>query len=288
MASNPQTDTTQGSSEQWDNIWKDYSEDGNVMKKLFTRSRPATIYQFWQRAYFEDFIDLIGDNTNKAFLELGSGRGTTSMYLAAHGINDITLLDLSDTALHQAVMNFETEGLNTPKTVAKNAEATELPDDSYDFIYNIGVLEHFEDPQPILKETFRLLSPGGIVYMPIVPKMPFYKSLICRTLFNPITILKYVGKKLLRRKAKESSGMVRTENGIKEYTKFAKAVGLQDVKCIPYNPYWMVNQDDSIILRSCALPLYRMHYRLKKRLGFKPCLKTLNLASCCYLLTGTK
>ena len=278
---------TQGSSEQWDDIWKDYS--GIAMKKLFTRDTPSTIYQFWQRAYFEDFLKIIGGRTESAFLEMGSGRGTTSLYLASHGVADITLLDLSDTALMQAGKNFEHENLPVPKTVLANAEDTKLPENSYDFIYNIGVLEHFEDPGPFLKETYRLLRPGGVVFMPIVPQMPYYKSLVCRTFFNPLSIAKQAVKKMIGRQSKANDdGMVRTETGKKEYEQISTSLGFKDVKCIPYNPYWKINEDTGIVLNSIALPIYKMHYGAKKALGFRPGLKTLDAACCCYLLTASK
>lgn len=281
--------SVQGSSEQWNDIWNEYSVDGNTMKKLFTRESPSTIYQFWQRAYFEDFMEIIGDQADGKFLELGSGRGTTSLYLANAGIEDITLLDLSEQALAQAVANFEYEKVPAPKTVLANAEDTGLPSDSFDFIYNIGVLEHFEDPAPILRETLRLLRPGGRVFMPIVPQMPYYKSLICRALFNPLSIAKQIVKTIIGRKSKtNNSGMIRTENGKKEYGQISREVGFGNVKCISYNPYWKVNQDDGFIMNSLALPLYKFHYKVKKTIGVKPFFKTIDPAAFCYLLTATK
>ncbi len=141
MNHSQKTSTTQGSSGQWNDIWNEYAGKGNEMKKLFTRGTPSTIYQFWQRAYFEDFIQLIGDKRDGKFLELGSGRGTTSLYLADSGIKDITLVDLSEQALSQAEANFEFENVPPPKTVLANAEDTKLPSNSFDFIYNIGVLD---------------------------------------------------------------------------------------------------------------------------------------------------
>jgi len=278
-----------GSSGQWDDIWTQYSGDDTGMKKLFSRGKPSTIYQFWQRAYFEDFIEIIGERRNGKFLELGSGRGTTSLYLANEGIQDITLLDLSETALSQAVLNFEFEKVPAPKTVLANAEDTGLDSDSFDFIFNIGVLEHFEDPGPILRESFRLLRPGGQIFMPIVPDMPYRKSLICRTLFNPLSIAKQTVKSIIGYKSKVAdSGMTRTKNGKKEYRDISNGIGFSDVKCIPYNPYWRVNEDDGFVMNSLALPAYRLHYAFKKAIGVKPFFKSMEMAACCYLLTATK
>lgn len=289
MNHSQKTSTTQGSSGQWNDIWNEYAGKGNEMKKLFTRGTPSTIYQFWQRAYFEDFMQLIGKKRDGKFLELGSGRGTTSLYLADSGITDITLVDLSEQALSQAKANFEFENVPPPKTVLANAEDTKLQPNSFDFIYNIGVLEHFEDPGPILRETYRLLRPGGKVFMPIVPQMPYHKSLICRALFNPLSIAKQIVKIIIGRKSRtNNSGMVRTENGKKEYVQISREVGFADVNCIPYNPYWRVNQDEGFVMNSLALPLYKFHYKVKRITGVKPFLKTIDPAAFCLLLTCKK
>lgn len=75
---------SKGSYEGWDNIWKGES-DSEKLNLHFTKVKPKTIYQFWQKAYAQDLLNLIKEKDYKSFCELGSGRGTTSMYLSYAG-----------------------------------------------------------------------------------------------------------------------------------------------------------------------------------------------------------
>lgn len=60
--------------------------------------------------------------------------------------------------------------LTKSKRLADNAvvkqakiEATKLPANSADRVVMLAVLEHVDEPLPILKEAFRILKPGGLI-----------------------------------------------------------------------------------------------------------------------------
>jgi len=232
----------QGSHKEWGDIWVENAAD-ETRSCQFTKDTPKDIYQFWQKCYYEDLAHLIKDKNYKKFLELGAGKGTTSMYLANNGTADITLVDLSESGFELARKNFQQEGLKVPEMIVANCEDTQLPEESYDCIYNIGLLEHFEDPKPTIRETYRLLSPGGMEFMPIVPKQPFRNSIPARLKYYPISILKHYVKSMLgmNKRKKQKNNMVRTPYGADEYLKICRAVGFGQLKCIPYNPYWLVH-----------------------------------------------
>ena len=277
-----------GSVKEWDTIWSKYSGDHD-RSILFTRGIPRNIYQFWQRCYFEDLLKLVKPQPDWKLLELASGRATTSTYLASRGFHHITLLDLSETALQQARKNFAREQLPEPETVVGDAEATGLPANHYDLIYNIGVLEHFEDPSKILSESFRILKPGGAIFMPIVPDMPYRHSVLCRLLLNPKSLARKFAKVVIGRKdATSNNSMVRTDAGVSDYEHNAHAAGFDCVRCLPYNPYWKLYSDGSRFEEHLVIPLYRLLYSIKSIFGVNPCLKTWLSTSFCLLLTAMK
>lgn len=279
----------EGSAGTWDAIWQDYSAHDPQMRQLFTRNATTTIYQFWQRCYFEDLLQTVRPQADWQMLELASGRGTTSMYLASRGMTKITLLDLSPAALQQAQANFETEQLPVPRLVQGDAEQTGLSSNSYDLLYNVGVLEHFTDCHKILAESFRILRPGGQIFMPIVPAMPFARSILCRLLFNPVSLAKRLVKRLIgKQPSQKNADMIRTSTDRDEYVRVARLVGFHGVSCLPYNPYWKVNRDGSAIERYLALPLYKLHRAAKKLFGVRPSLKTMSAFGACYLLVAQK
>lgn len=55
-----------------------------------------------------------------------------------------------------------------PVDIEASGDAVPLPDGSVDFVVSSHVLEHFPDPIKALREWYRLVRPGGILFM-IVP-----------------------------------------------------------------------------------------------------------------------
>jgi len=114
-------------------------------------------------------------------LEVGCGSARMSAMLAAQGYETVCL-DFSDTALVSARRNYETVGA---AGVLTQGDAYHLPyrDGSFDVVLSAGLLEHFEEPQPIVDEMVRVLRPGGIFYSDIVPrKFSLFRSLNFLTL----------------------------------------------------------------------------------------------------------
>ena len=184
-----------GEPQQWDGIWQTAEKRGDEV--LFTKSQPQTLKELIQRSYFEDLWHWMGDDAQGAkYLELGSGRGTTSMYLAEQSC-DVTLVDLAETALSLARENFAAYGLKEPTCILANAEQTGLPEESYDCIYNIGLLEHFEDPEPVIREAARLLKPGGTLFMVVVPHISKAKGFLSWLLFKPWFLITRPAKSII-------------------------------------------------------------------------------------------
>lgn len=52
--------------------------------------------------------------------------------------------------------------------IVASGDSIPLPDASQDFVVNAHVLEHFSDPIKALKEWYRLIRPGGYIFM-IIP-----------------------------------------------------------------------------------------------------------------------
>jgi ubiquinone/menaquinone biosynthesis C-methylase UbiE len=275
---------TKGSFEGWDEIWTNQSTD-NVVNPMYTESEPASIYQFWQKGYAEDLIKLVKKHNFNSFCELGSGRGTTTMYLAKEGYGDLTMVDLAEQGFRVAKASFDHYKLPQPTIILENVEKTSLEGNRFDCIYNIGLLEHFDDPAPTLKESFRLLKKGGMIFMPIVPTQPLYKSFIQRLIFNPLSLVKMMIKKLLGREI-QPKNINRTDYGAKIYTDICKEIGFTKIACIPYNPYFKTNSD-GWFMDNITLPVYSWYYNTFKK-GKDLSFKTSGNFDVCILLMAYK
>ncbi len=280
--------TLDGDWQEWNRFW-DSGLDAED-ETLYTPDTPRTLLQLWQRCYFEDLWALMGNRaTTCSYLELGSGRATTSMYVAAHGAGSVTLVDRAPNALALAQRNFERSGLGEPRLVMADAAQTGLPANSYDCIYNIGLLEHFEDPEPVLRETWRLLRPGGLVFMVIVPRIPFTRSLAMRFRLHPINALWFsaraTAKWLLKRH--QGSGFTRTAGAPSYYVRMMRNLGCLEVQCLPYNPYHPVGDNtDREVNRT--VPFYWRHYLRTARRRHRPVLRTARWKALCDLLLARK
>lgn len=273
-----------GSYEGWDEVWSKQSEK-NLLNPMYTENSPATIYQFWQRGYALDLLQMAKENSLSAFCELGSGRGTTTMYLAKEGYTDLTMVDLAEQGFNVAKHSFKHYNLPEPTMILDNVEHTKIEKERFDCIYNIGLLEHFDDPAPTLKEAYRLLKKGGMIYMPIVPTQPLYKSFFHRMIFNPWALAKTIVKILIGKKAK-GKNINRTDYGVEVYREICEKIGYENIISIPYNPYPKVNADGWFESK-VTLPLYKWHYKTFKK-GKPMSLKTSGLFDVCLLLVATK
>lgn len=99
-------------------------------------------------------------------LEIGSGRGETSLCLARKGC-DVTLLDFSEEALKLSEYAANELGLSV-KTVCADA-TKELPfqKNEFDIVFHAGLLEHFEPAERT--DLLRLWKPYGKKHISMVP-----------------------------------------------------------------------------------------------------------------------
>jgi SAM-dependent methyltransferase len=103
-----------------------------------------------------------------ATLEVGAGSGRLSCLLAMAGYRTVCL-DASREALQSARINYET-ARSAGRFVVGDGGALPVRDGAFDVVLSTGLLEHFHDPSPIVREMARVLKPGGLFYSDIVPK----------------------------------------------------------------------------------------------------------------------
>jgi len=97
----------------------------------------------------EDFVDQYGLKGKKA-LEIGAGSG----YLQ-DVVPDYTGLDISPTA----------ERFFKKPFVLGTATALPFPDNQFDMVWSVFVLEHVPNPEQALREMRRVVKPNGFIYL---------------------------------------------------------------------------------------------------------------------------
>ncbi len=111
----------------------------------------------------ETLLQASGLKTGKA-LDVGMGGcACMAFYLARKGF-DVTGIDRSSRAIHQARENAKTKRL-MGAFLARKADATKLPfgDDTFDVVLAFHSLHHIARPLVAVREMFRVCRPGGKV-----------------------------------------------------------------------------------------------------------------------------
>ena len=124
---------------------------------------PRNQIQLAFRQHWLTFSRILGLDKPGRCLEVGCGRGSLSAYFSDAGW-DCTLLDISESVLNRARDAFLDSGLSSPTILKADCEDIPLSSDTYDVIFSIGLLEHFEDCLTVVNEQFRCLAPGGTLF----------------------------------------------------------------------------------------------------------------------------
>jgi SAM-dependent methyltransferase len=98
-------------------------------------------------------------------MEVGAGSGRDAIELARDGALTV-VLDYSPASL--AIVRRLAEAERLPVHLVR-ADALALPfrDDTFDVVFHQGLLEHFRDPQPLLRENVRVTRRGGRVIVDV-------------------------------------------------------------------------------------------------------------------------
>lgn len=156
-----------GSRRAFDGSWQSRRE---THYNHWTRGTPRNQIQLAFRRHWELFRELLGDRPAGRCLEVGCGRGSVSSYFADAGW-DCVLLDFSHSVLEVARQIYATNG-HRAHYVRGDALRLPVASESVDVVVSIGLLEHFEDVRTVLEEQVRVLAPGGVLLVYVVPERP--------------------------------------------------------------------------------------------------------------------
>lgn len=148
----------------WDAYWAGKDKPGNVVYDLlagiYRRLVVKNILNHFVRKYFP-----------AGARALHAGCGSSQVDVDIAGYMDITALDISANALRLCTAAHG----GKVKTVQGNIFSLPFPDNTFDGLYNLGVLEHFTQDEilKILTESRRVLKPGGKILILWPPTFGF-------------------------------------------------------------------------------------------------------------------
>ncbi len=116
-------------------------------------------YMPWKKIPFDPLIDF-GSLNQRDVLEIGVGNGSHAQLLAQHA-KSYTGIDITSYAVKSTSERMKHFGLDKAKIIRMDAENMEFPDDSFDYIWTWGVIDHSANTQRIVEEMARVLRPSG-------------------------------------------------------------------------------------------------------------------------------
>lgn len=134
-------------------------------------------YAMWQFEKGEDTIRLFLERytlddmfRDKRVLDLGCGAAGKSLYYVTQGARQVTGVEIVAHYKAEAEALAEELGLSD-RFAFVSASALDLPfpDGSFDTIIMNDFMEHISDPEGVLRESLRLLAPGGRIFINFPP-----------------------------------------------------------------------------------------------------------------------
>lgn len=176
--------------------WKNHWE-----RTIAVNNNSKDVFFLMDQIKMEYLLPLLPKFTKRT-LEVGAGSARLSRLLVLRGYLTYCL-DYSIEALTYARTHYE-RGEAQGVYVLGRAEHLPFDDNSFDVVFSTGLLEHFENPMPIILEMVRVLKNGGLFYSDIVPKkfsllraLDFVRPLLGRE-WNPLFEMKFSKQDIIR------------------------------------------------------------------------------------------
>jgi ubiquinone/menaquinone biosynthesis C-methylase UbiE len=112
---------------------------------------------------------------NGKSLEVGCGLGQDLTKFAQRGFR-VTGLDLAKSVAQMAALHLEAYGLSG-NVLQGNAQELAFPDNTFDVVYSMGVLQHTPDIQQAINEILRVLKPGGMAVVVVYHRYSWFNLL---------------------------------------------------------------------------------------------------------------
>jgi SAM-dependent methyltransferase len=150
-------------------------------------STPGHWQKFWEEAdtlelddvygtdgrLVREITGLLGDDLGgRRILEVGAGTGRDAVTLAKAGAEVLTL-DYVAGSLGLTVKAAGQTGV-TVAPVCGDGTGSPFADGTFDVVFHQGLLEHFPDPLPLLRDNIRILKPGGHLVVDVPQTFHYY------------------------------------------------------------------------------------------------------------------
>lgn len=150
----------------WDDYWKNCKIPNNVSNQ-----------NSFERCLSNEFKKKIKKNlNNKSILEIGCAPGKwLSFFHDTFGMNPFGI-DYSQEGINATKRNFNALNIDSSGLFSKDFFSMNT-DYLYDVVMSLGFIEHFENPDVVVKKHIDLLKPGGLLILGVPNFRGIYKPI---------------------------------------------------------------------------------------------------------------
>jgi SAM-dependent methyltransferase len=139
----------------WDRYWL-----RNLRLPAEVRRVPGDVYG----NSILDVFDRLPNDPSLSIAEIGGAPGQYLAYLHKRRGYAVTCIDYSPIGCQKTRENFELLGIDG-SVIQADVFDNEVQMPRFDAVYSMGLIEHFNDPGPIVQRHARLVKPGGYLVL---------------------------------------------------------------------------------------------------------------------------
>jgi len=165
-----------------------------IEKALMNNPARAWIQRQYEARWFEQFGGRI---EGQRALEVGCGRGVgTEIIFERFGAQQVHAFDLDPAMVEQAQRRLTAYPAERLRLTVGDATAIEAEDESFDAVFDFGIIHHVPAWQRAVAEIRRVLRPGGRFFFEEVTRQALERW-VYRTLFEHPSENRFSGREFI-------------------------------------------------------------------------------------------
>jgi 2-polyprenyl-3-methyl-5-hydroxy-6-metoxy-1,4-benzoquinol methylase len=152
---NNMTQTDLAGTEHWDEVYQSLAREGDPL---------------WEPADYGSIViarvllEAISRANAKTIFEVGCGNSIWLPYIARKTGAEVGGLDYSEGGCELARRQLASHGVSGKIFCRDLFEVDDKSVGTYDFVYSLGMVEHFTDTTQVLAKLLELVNPGGVLF----------------------------------------------------------------------------------------------------------------------------